>query len=159
MLPKQGDIFLVRCPCKLLDTFLPITSMEGMPSSVEAFSDIPAGAMERDIYNVLVRFSDSSTWTVPYRCTIIQEKCLNSQNGARCPGYRFVLTPVGGDGPVKLNDRKPDLCVYDVHTSESNYTTNSGRRYANLVYAHMFIEIKGHESADFFKDPPLPKRE
>lgn len=48
--------FLGPMPVQVfMETFLPITSMEGMPSSVGAFSDIPAGAKERDIYKPLVR--------------------------------------------------------------------------------------------------------
>lgn len=53
-----------------------------------------------------------------------------------------------------MKDRRPDICVYEEGTDESHYTKGEKKKaFANLGYAHMFIEVKGHDREDYFDDP------
>lgn len=75
---------------------------------------------------------------------------MNSDEGKRCPDYTFSIT---AEAYNDVKDRRPDLCVYRKDTDEIHYKKGD-KTFANLGYAHMFIEVKSNSRQDYFNDPP-----
>ncbi|KAH9939570.1 hypothetical protein B0H21DRAFT_698233 [Amylocystis lapponica] len=118
-----------------MDEFLCETDLTDMPSSVNAFEDVPADPpLEKDIYEPLVTAEESVT-----------------RRPSRCPGFVFKNTSTRGENN-ELGSMKPDVCCYDEKTAHLAIASNN-KPCAHLGYAELFIEVKRTVAHDFFNDP------